>query len=211
MKKTVLAAALLAVTGAANAVPVATGGVFNMYASGSLGLDTTAVIGSQTPMNVDATISGFVDQGAATWGVSSTAVFFGLNWTASGGSLITAAGDYALDTTTGAVSAGTGPVAADGTMYFTVGAGQIAGTIDFAWGSSSGIRVVNVWDVNADGSLTATMVPGMENGPFPNFSAAFNLTSPGLYSAVPVPAAVWLLGSGLVGLVGVARRRKAAA
>ena len=33
---------------------------------------------------------------------------------------------------------------------------------------------------------------------------------PGETSEVPVPAAVWLLGSGLIGLVGVARRRRAA-
>lgn len=30
------------------------------------------------------------------------------------------------------------------------------------------------------------------------------------YSAVPVPAAVWLFGSGLLGLVGIARRKKSA-
>jgi len=35
-----------------------------------------------------------------------------------------------------------------------------------------------------------------------------NLT--GTISAVPVPAAIWLFGSGLVGLMGVARRLKAA-
>jgi len=42
----------------------------------------------------------------------------------------------------------------------------------------------------------------------------WNLNDTGLLtygeiSAVPVPAAVWLFGSGLIGLVGVARRRKA--
>jgi hypothetical protein len=37
-----------------------------------------------------------------------------------------------------------------------------------------------------------------------------NITITTDVSAVPVPAAVWLFGSGLVGLVGVARRKKAA-
>jgi len=39
---------------------------------------------------------------------------------------------------------------------------------------------------------------------------AYQLHLEGVVSAVPVPAAVWLFGSGLVGLAGVARRRKAA-
>ena len=33
---------------------------------------------------------------------------------------------------------------------------------------------------------------------------------PGTVSSVPVPAAVWLFGSGLLGLLGIARRKKAA-
>jgi hypothetical protein len=49
----------------------------------------------------------------------------------------------------------------------------------------------------------------MVAGPFPDFNANFDITSIHV-SAIPVPAAVWLFGSGLLGLVGVARRRKKA-
>lgn len=46
----------------------------------------------------------------------------------------------------------------------------------------------------------------MLDGPFQNSSYNFNITSLTVTS-VPVPAAVWLFGSGLLGLMGVARRK----
>lgn len=52
----------------------------------------------------------------------------------------------------------------------------------------------------------------MIDGPFIGSSANFNLMgvqATPLVAAVPVPAAAWLLGSGLLGLVGVARRKAA--
>ena len=55
-------------------------------------------------------------------------------------------------------------------------------------------------DVDGDGVAGAKMV----DGPFIDFSANFSL------SAVPVPPSVWLFGSGLMGLVGIARRKKVA-
>ncbi len=49
----------------------------------------------------------------------------------------------------------------------------------------------------------------MGTAPFPGHGANFDITSLTVQSiqAVPVPAAVWLFGSGLLGLVGVARRK----
>ena len=55
-------------------------------------------------------------------------------------------------------------------------------------------------------------VPGnpMTSGPFQGFNAAFNGTLT-VTSVVPVPAAVWLFGSGLLGLAGTVLRRKTSA
>lgn len=211
MTKMAAALVLAGASTVALAVPVSTGGVFQMNVNE--GFDRAVAAGS--PVNTDATITGFVDQAAGTWGVASTAPFFGFNWTASNGQLITNAGNYSLNTLTGVVTAGTGlePNTNDGTINFTVAAGQIAGKIDFAWQTSSGIRVVDIWNVNPDGSLTAVRAPGMENGPFPGYNARFTLTAPGLYSTAtaPIPEAstygMMLAGLGLVGGM-VARRRK---
>ena len=69
-------------------------------------------------------------------------------------------------------------------------------TADYVWG------LVTV-DGNGDGIPGIPMPAG---GPFEFFNAGFNANLN--FTPVPVPAAVWLFGSGLMGLVGVARRRK---
>ncbi len=85
------------------------------------------------------------------------------------------------------------------------------------------------FDANYVGTGTAIGGNPMADGPFGGFNANFDvltLSNPGGTAnsiapfcevgvcapppAVPVPAAVWLFGSGLLGLVGVARRKKMA-
>ncbi len=83
----------------------------------------------------------------------------------------------------------------------------------FNWNTNNGIAVLAVFDCvttpgTCIGNTDNVTFGGMQNGPFPGSVPGFN--GNGSLSAVPVPAAVWLMGSGLLGLVGVARRRKVA-
>lgn len=95
---------------------------------------------------------------------------------------------YSVPGDTGYFGVGTWSVNAGGSPFVTIG--QIDSSVAFysaVLDSSYTLGVVtelpNVWKLTSTGQLT--------------------------YSAVPVPAAVWLFGSGLLGLVSVARRRKA--
>jgi hypothetical protein len=80
--------------------------------------------------------------------------------------------------------------------------------------SSGGTAAMTCSTVNCDGgTYTATyaaIVPDDGSTNFGNVAYTLNLQGTITPSAVPVPAAVWLFGSGLLGLVGVARRKKAA-
>jgi hypothetical protein len=53
----------------------------------------------------------------------------------------------------------------------------------------------------------------MQAGAFPGFNANFDITSLHIIyhvDPIPIPAAIWLFGSGLMGLIGITRRKKAA-
>jgi len=90
---------------------------------------------------------------------------------------------------------------------------QVAVGVFWNWNSShNDVPVLAVFDctsvttcigqtTGADGELFG----GMQNGPTAGALPIFNGT--GNLSAVPLPAAAWLFGSGLLGLVGMARRK----
>lgn len=155
--------------------------------------------------------------------LTSATPFFGLPWTAHDIQVF-APGTYTFNTALGGGVAETGP------LNLTVGTGQLGAHMLFNWSSNSNIDVVVLWNANgvfgnnaAQQTLTGTAVwnsvsidgngdgipgtPMVAGGPFAGFNANFNLNgiTP---AAVPLPAAVWLLGSGLLGMVGVARRKR---
>ncbi len=86
------------------------------------------------------------------------------------------------------------------------------GTTGLPGDVNSGLAIMTCSTATCSDSSTFTLdyvaqVP--KNDPSNFGGVVYSLRLEGQVGVVPVPAAVWLFGSGLVGLVGVARRKKA--
>ena len=79
----------------------------------------------------------------------------------------------------------------------------------FIWDSESQITDLNDLLINGDGWTLQTASDINDNGQIVGSAIFGGQTRAFLLNPVPVPAAVWLFGSGLIGLVGLARRKKA--
>lgn len=182
----------------------------------------------------DGTFNNDVNTAVVNAALSSSTPFFGLNWTAYNVKIY-GSGTYSISTADTLGSSDcpyVGLTCVSGGNYnVTVGVNQTMVHMKFGWGSTQGIDVVNVWQpgswtglnpddpiftgggggvytgpvyslVSTDWDANGIAGVAMIDGPFTGFNANFNV------NAVPVPAAVWLFGSGLLGLAGMARRKK---
>ena len=167
----------------------------------------TAIDITQMNFNGVYAANGTIDLAGASGVFTSVDPFFGAHWTATVQTVFSSSGTWA----------GTSP---QGTFsyQFTVdtAAGDVAavGTY-FDWNTNTGIPVLTVFNCGAGNlgdACVGTSLP-MATPPFSGQSPGFNGVVSGVSgpAPVPVPAAVWLMGSGLIGLVGVARRRRRAA
>jgi len=156
---------------------------------------------------LNTTVNGFVNTdntGAIDYGVTP---FLGTPWSAS---------QVMANEATGSLQNWSGTSAVGSFSYdYTLSAGQLAVGLYMDWGVNQDIAILAIFDcgVGTAGSFCssvdtdgiAPLGTAMQNGPFAGDNITFAFE--GTVSAVPIPAAVWLFGSGLIGLVGLARRK----
>lgn len=218
MKKTAIAAALFLVAGAAQAAPLATltitGGTFSMN-SGNINPMTVGSFADMTVGDYDGSAPTSADFGATSIATFSFDTFGNV-------AVYTSASDdinTGFAAPTGDITDGVATLELDswtawwnGSVFnqgstSTKGATDTCATgADFVTRCSTAVVIDSYDAVTGDftASWDSVVVGGSFNGGLGNWTISGNM------SAVPVPAAVWLFGSGLLGLAGIARRRKAA-
>jgi hypothetical protein len=196
IKKTVLATAVLMSMGAGAAQAAVTNfdfvGSFVMFDGGDAtftnpsnvvdngnGLAGDPVVGT---MSIDDTTGA----GTATM---TGQPFFGSTWLATGITL---------------QATGPGMVTANMLFHWGDPAATACGLTNCDIGVTVGFAMMPT--ANPMAFSVTTVSSDMPAGPFAGFQPTFNGVAT---VATPVPAAAWLLGSGLLGLVGVARRKAA--
>ena len=225
MKKTAIALALMAATGSANAalvngstLNIGAGSFFTMGGSLAVaapGFDGQFLTGNeglvlgttQTPSGSHSGAVGSVAGENPT--VDNAWLFFnstGMSGSDSNTNVLSATGNTATVDMSGWVVAWNGLDAASGAATVPMGSGAwLAGTTDGVANIVCGV------DCGDGDTYTLTYSATVPAGDPSNFGTTpYLLSLTGTVTAVPVPAAVWLFGSGLVGLAGIARRRKAA-
>ena len=135
-----------------------------------------------------------------TGSFNSVDPFYGNPWTADTvGNFFQGSGSY----TWNSPSSAAGPYS----YNFSLTSNQVAWGTFFDWNTNLDIAVLNIMTCTSftTGAACAGTGTPMQNGPFAGQAPAFNGTVVSSSAAVPVPAAAWLMGSGLIGLAGVAR------
>ena len=212
MKKTLLAMAIVgamgatATTASASVLSIDAGSNFEMEVSPGFFLPTQ--ITGLNGINTDAAQAASGSHSGAPNGsefpdIDNPWLFFGntgMHGTSSAPSILSVTGSSATIDMSG--------------WYVTWNAIPVIDMGAGAWGGNpDGVGEISCAVACLDGeayTMTYTArVPAGDPSSFGNVAYRLNLTGTiaGDLQAVPVPAAVWLFGSGLLGLVGVARRK----
>ncbi len=185
-----------------------------------------AVLAAAAVGNIGAVNAGTIGITGDGWsGTYSLTLLNGTNGALYGTSVTNPNNAWSFNFSSGNFSMDGGTLTAGGFSYLPAsgtladnGNGTYTASYSFGFGPAPAVATTTTWDITQTGNsiILTTLDTELDGINGTSFTNIFGTVSPVMdgtasVSAVPVPAAVWLFGSGLMGLVGVARKRKVAA